>query len=180
MKIYTRTGDKGYTSLMGGTRVLKSDPRVDTYAAVDELNSTIGLALAFLPASKFQHIKKELKKIQSELFDIGSYLSDPHPLIAPPIANRSLDFEKLIDKLTTDLPPLKNFILPGGSRTGAQLHICRTHARRAERKIVALSQKESIDNSIIIYLNRLSDLFFTLTRYVNNKEKIKETKWTKK
>ena len=180
MKIYTRTGDKGYTSLMGGIRVLKSDPRVDTYAAIDELNSTIGLALAFLPASKFTPLKKELTRIQSELFDIGSYLSDPNADKAPAIQNRALDFEKLIDKLTSNLPPLKNFILPGGGKSGAQMHICRTHARRAERKAIALSQKNSIDKSVIIYLNRLSDLFFTLARFLNLKENKKETIWTKK
>lgn len=180
MKIYTRTGDKGYTSLTGGIRVLKSAPRVDTYASIDELNSAIGLGIALLPASKFLSIQKELGRIQSELFDIGSYLSDPHAEKIPPITNRSLDFEKFIDKLTSPLPPLKNFILPGGGRAGAQFHICRTLTRRAERKVVALAQKESVDISIIIYLNRLSDLFFTLARFTNYKEKIKETKWIKK
>jgi cob(I)alamin adenosyltransferase len=179
MKIYTRTGDKGQTSLIDGTRVLKSNDRVESYGTIDELNSAIGLAFAFIPSSKYKDIKKELTRIQHELFEIGSTLSTPNAAPIPGLAKRPLEFEKLIDTYTDNLPPLKNFILPGGSKAGAQVHICRTLARRAERRVVALMQQEDIDIQIMIYLNRLSDLFFTLSRYINYKEKKKETKWIK-
>jgi cob(I)alamin adenosyltransferase len=180
MPIYTRTGDKGKTSLANGTRVLKSNNRVEAYGTIDELNSAIGIAGAFLSPAKFQRIKKELVQIQNDLFVIGSSLSSPRTTPSPNLKNRPSDFEKLIDSLTSKLPPLKNFILPGGGSAGAHLHICRTISRRAERRVIALIQQEEIDNTIIIYLNRLSDLFFTLARYVNYIEKKKETKWIKR
>ncbi len=180
IKIYTRTGDKGKTSLIDGTRVLKSNERVETYGTIDELNSSIGVALAFLSQNKFKQLKKELEQIQHDLFDIGSALSTPDARPIPGLEKRSLDFEKLIDTLTDKLPPLKNFILPGGGKAGSYLHVCRTLARRAERRVVYLMQHEDIDISIMIYLNRLSDLFFTIARYVNYQEKNKEVKWMKK
>ncbi len=179
MPIYTRTGDKGKTSLFDGTRVLKSHPRVNTYGTIDELNSTIGSILAYLPA-KHRLVKKELEKIQHELFDIGSALATPHPLPVIGLQDRPKDFEKLIDTMTAKMPELKAFILPGGSKAGSLLHIARTIVRRAERQLVELMQQEDVDNAIVIYLNRLSDLLFTMARYVNHVDKKKEIKWIKK
>ncbi len=180
MPIYTRTGDKGTTSLFDGTRVSKSHERVETYAAVDELNSVIGQTLAFLPKSKYKSVAKELETIQHDLFAIGSTLATPHPIPVIGLENRPKEFETLIDSLTKKLPELKNFILPGGSRSGSLLHVSRTFARRAERRVVTLTEKEEVDQAILIYLNRLSDLLFTLARYINHQEKQKEIKWIKR
>ncbi len=180
MPIYTRTGDKGKTSLFGGTRVFKSDVRVETYGTIDELNSAIGVVLAFLSPVKFKQLKLSLEQIQNDLLDIGSALSTPGALRIKDLDKRPLEFEKMIDSLTKPLPPLKNFILPGGGKAGSLLHICRTIARSAERRIVSLMQQSDVDNSILIYLNRLSDLFFTMARFMNHKQKKSETKWRKK
>lgn len=180
MPIYTRTGDKGTTSLFDGTRVAKSHARVETYAAIDELNSLIGQTLAFFPKRTYKPIVKELERIQHDLFDIGSALAMPHPIPVSGLENRPKDFEIIIDDLTQKLPELKNFILPGGSKSGSLLHVARTMARRAERRVVTLTEKEEVDDQILIYLNRLSDLLFTLARYSNHKEKQKEIKWIKR
>lgn len=180
MKIYTRTGDKGMTSLLTGKRVLKSDIKVESYGTIDELNSSIGLAISGLKGKKYQDTNAELYRIQNDLFEIGSNLASPVTPSLPFLNERVLSFEALIDSLSNTLPPLKNFILPGGSKQGAQFHICRTLTRRAERRVVALSQVEDIDNGYIIYLNRLSDLFFIIARYINHSNKVAEIKWTKK
>lgn len=182
MPIYTRTGDKGKTSLFDGTRVLKSHKRVDTYGTIDELNSMIGAAVAEIKDSrlKIKSVPEELEKIQHDLLDIGSALATPHPLPVEGLGTRSKEFEKIIDDLTQKMPELKNFILPGGGKAGSLLHVARTITRRAERQLVALMQKEDIDDTIVVYLNRLSDLFFTMARYINYVEKKKETKWIKK
>ena len=179
MPIYTRTGDKGKTSLFDGTRVLKSHPRVETYGTIDELNSMIGAAIAQIQVEKGP-VKKELEKIQHDLLDIGSALATPHPLPVVGLEKRPKDFEKLIDTLTAEMPELASFILPGGSNSGSLLHVARTITRRAERQLVALMQEEDVDPAISIYLNRLSDLLFTMSRFVNHKEKKKEIKWIKK
>jgi len=180
MPIYTRTGDKGKTSLFDGTRVSKTHARVETYAAMDELNSVIGQALAFLPQNKLPAIRRELVTIQHDLFAIGSALSMPHPIPVRGLETRPEEFEKIIDDLTAKMPVLKNFILPGGGRVGSLLHVCRTFTRRAERRLVSLMEQEDVDTHIMIYLNRLSDLFFTLARYTNYIDKQKEIKWIKK
>lgn len=182
MPIYTRTGDKGETSLFDGTRVLKSHKRVETYGTIDELNSSIGVALSEIKDTKIKikEVSDELEKIQHDLFDIGSALATPHPLPVIGLENRSKEFEKVIDKITKKMPKLQDFILPGGGKAGSYLHVCRTIARRAERQLVTLMQKEDIDDAIVIYLNRLSDLLFTMARYVNYVEKKKEIKWIKK
>lgn len=182
MPIYTRTGDKGKTSLFDGTRVLKSHKRVETYGTIDELNSTIGVANAEIKGLRIRlkNITDELEKMQHDLFEIGSTLATPHPMPVEGLENRPKEFEKIIDSLTKKMPELKEFILPGGGKAGSHLHVCRTIARRAERQLVALMQKEEIDPMIVMYLNRLSDLLFTLARYVNYKEKKKEVKWIKK
>lgn len=179
MPIYTRTGDKGKTSLLGGKRVLKSDDRVDTYGTVDELNSVLGVVVSQL-SKNHNELKKELESIQHDLFAVGSYLSHPHGEPLSYLGERVSDFEKKIDEMTEKLPELKNFILPGGSSAGAALHQARTVSRRVERRLVALMQHEDIDESIVKYVNRLSDLLFTMARDINFKEKQKETIWAKK
>lgn len=179
MPIYTRTGDKGKTSLFDGTRVLKSHQRVDTYGTIDELNSMIGAVIAQLQTAD-PKFKKELEKIQHDLLDVGSALATPHPLPVSGLVKRTKEFEKLIDQLTKKMPVLKNFILPGGGKAGSFLHVSRTIVRRAERQLVSLMQHEEVDETIIMYLNRLSDLLFTLARYVNYSEKQQEIKWKKK
>src|SRR5258708_8510387 len=179
MPIYSRTGDKGKTSLFDGTRVLKSHDRVNTYGTIDELNSMIGVVIAHL-TTKNKEQKKELEKIQHDLLDIGSALATPHPMPVVGLENRPKEFEKLIDDMTKKMPELKAFILPGGGKAGSLLHVSRTIVRRAERQLVALMQKEKVDDAIVIYLNRLSDLFFTMARYVNYVEKKKEITWIKK
>lgn len=194
MKIYTRTGDKGKTSLFDGTRVLKSNARVDAYGTIDELNSNIGFAISQLKASysssersesrssrqaRTINIKEELEEIQHDLFAIGSVLAMPHAMPVVGLESRPQEFEGLIDRMTAKLPELKQFILPGGSKAAATLHVCRTIARRAERRVVALMQDEEVDTNLVIYVNRLSDLFFTMARYANFVEKKKEVVWKK-
>lgn len=153
--------------------------RVDAYGTVDELNSAIGFSISQL-SSLNSHLKGELEMIQNDLLDIGSALATPHAMPVIGLEKRPKDFELLIDSMTTKLPELKNFILPGGGRAGSSLHVCRTIARRVERKLVALMQEEDIDQGIVIYINRLSDLFFTMARFANHVEKKKELKWRKK
>ncbi|MBI5451910.1 cob(I)yrinic acid a,c-diamide adenosyltransferase [Candidatus Gottesmanbacteria bacterium] len=182
MPIYTRTGDKGKTSLFDGTRVLKSHPRVNSYGTIDELNSMIGVAMAHMAKGKGQIVtlRKELENIQHDLLEVGSALATPHPLPVVGLAQRAKDFEQLIDEMTAKLPELKKFILPGGRQAGSFLHVARTIVRRAERELVELMQKEEVDQTIVIYLNRLSDLLFTMSRFVNHLEKEKEIIWIKK
>jgi len=181
MPIYTRTGDKGTTSLFDKTRVLKSHVRVDTYGTIDELNSNIGLAIVAIKDAKVKstEVVDELEKIQHDLLVIGSTLANPNAAPVTGLKKRPADFEKLIDWMTEQMPPLKEFILPGGGRAGSQLHVCRTITRRAERRLVALMQETAVDEHIVIYVNRLSDLFFTMARYLNFIEKKKEITWKK-
>ncbi len=180
MKIYTRTGDKGQTSLASGKRVSKASDRVDAYGTVDEFSSMLGVVIAHLNASE-REIKKELENIQHDLFAIGAVLASPagknQEVRSKNLGKRVETFERVIDRLTKTLPPLKNFILPGGGKAGAFLHMARTVCRRAERHIIALSQKEQVDAGIIPYFNRLSDLLFTMARFVNQKQKKKEKKY---
>lgn len=184
MAIYTRTGDKGETSLFNKKRVSKADVRVEAYGTVDELNSSIGVVIAEVQSYSLK-LKVELIKIQNDLLDIGSALANPQGVALQGDALRSLgkrvvEFEQFIDWMTNKMPILKNFILPGGGRAGALLHLTRAISRRAERRVVALNNKEGVDNNIIIYLNRLSDLLFTMSRFANFKEKKKEVIWSKK
>lgn len=190
MKIYTKTGDKGQTSLFGGKRVSKASIRVEAYGTVDELNSAIGIAIAVaqVKSSKLKvqsnssKLKTELEQIQNDLLEIGSTLASPgnkESKGSQDFKKRVTEFEKLIDEMTSQLPELRNFILPGGSILGAQLHMVRTIARRAERRIIELSQKEDVDTTIIMYFNRLSDLLFTMARWINVKSKQKEQIWRK-
>lgn len=180
MKIYTKTGDKGETGLFGGERVSKHSTRLDAYGTVDELNSFLGLAILEV---NNQEIKSIIKEIQQKLFVVGSDLATPQTeknqkLKITRTPDEYIDeTEKLIDKFESQLDELKNFILPGGSKGSALLHICRTIARRAEREIVALKNTEEIGNNIVIFLNRLSDLFFVLSRFENKYSNIPDTKW---
>src|SRR5256885_4593817 len=160
MKIYTKTGDAGETSLFGGTRVAKNDPRIEAYGTVDELNSFIGVARASWPSSP---IDGELDRIQSDLFDVGAHLASPGTSRFAAVDEARIEaLEQSIDAMTGELPPLKSFILPGGSMAAAQLHVARTICRRAERLVVPLG-----DEATIRYLNRLSDYLFTAARFAN-------------
>lgn len=178
MKIYTKRGDTGETSLFGGKKTKKSHVRIHAYGTVDELNSAIGMVLSY-PISETG--TEMLNEIQNNLFIIGASLATPdtqHSRI-PKISKEEIEqVEKWIDQLVEELPPLKTFILPGGSQAGATLHFARTVCRRAERHAVELSHKEDISQLNIIYLNRLSDFLFVLARFENKKEGMKETPWT--
>ncbi len=180
-KIYTKTGDKGKTSLFGGKRVNKFDLRVETYGTVDELNSVIGIAISVGSKTKsnnnMMEIIGKLEQVQNDLFTIGSTLANPQNPSLPQLEKRIKQFEKVIDDITEQLPELKNFILPGGGLAGAQLHLARTICRRAERRIVELKQTEEIEDLIISYFNRLSDFLFTAARFVNHIEKQREKIW---
>ena len=180
MKIYTRTGDTGGTSLFGGTRVSKHDPRVAAYGDVDELNASLGAirAQGELPGE----VTEILERIQADLFAIGARLADPAEQIAErvtKVAVSDLDIQRLedwIDRFESELPPLRRFILPGGNRAGALLHLSRTVCRRAERSVVALGA-DQIDAHLLAYVNRLSDLLFVLARVVNHRAGQPEVEW---
>jgi len=173
MAIYTKFGDRGQTSLLGGSVVAKDDPRVEAYGSVDELNAVLGVVIASGDGSG---LTASLSRIQKDLFVIGAELSGGKKHLSPA---RIGDLEKEIDALWNELPPLKHFVVPGGDKTAALLHLARTVCRRAERQVVLLSNKEKkrVNPDIIIYLNRLSDLLFTQARYVNYRKKKEETIW---
>jgi cob(I)alamin adenosyltransferase len=181
MKIYTRTGDSGDTSLLGGTRVRKDDARVDAYGDVDELNAVLGLVLASGPDTLGSGIREALVVIQRDLFALGARLADPAGTIAARAAKAGLGdtdierLEHLIDRLEADLPPLRAFILAGGTQAGATLHVARAVCRRAERRMVAL--QPPVDGILIRYANRLSDLLFVMARAVNHRAGAPETEW---
>lgn len=175
MKIYTKTGDKGSTSLYGGKRILKSHARIASYGNTDELNSHVGMLIAMLAEDNIR-----LVEIQHELFVIGSHLAagNDHDFKLPTIETSFITrLEEEIDRMNESLPKLKHFVLPGGSTTVSQAHICRTVTRRTERSVVLLAQSETVDPNIIQYLNRLSDYLFVLARYIAFKEGIEEIKW---
>lgn len=168
MKIYTKTGDDGNTGLQGNFRISKSHPRIMAYGAVDEANAALGIVLA---NTLDDDVSKILTEIQNELFLVGADLSNPN---INDVKNRvSLDIvkklESYIDKFEAELPPLTNFILPGGTIAASQLHYVRTVIRRAETMIVQLSEKEEINSNCLKYLNRLSDLFFVMSRLINHR-----------
>jgi cob(I)alamin adenosyltransferase len=180
MKIYTKTGDKGETSLYGGKRVSKAAIRIETYGTVDELNSVIGICRAMTPP---QRVDKALLKIQHQLFTLGADLASPlsnrKNKDVPRISEDDSKFlEELIDRFDSEITLLQNFILPCGSLLSAQIHFARTVCRRAERLVVHLSKQEKIGTPPIIYLNRLSDFLFVLARWINHNEKQHEIIWT--
>lgn len=178
MKIYTKTGDDGSTSLFGGTRVQKNNIRINSYGTIDELNSVIGIAIS---GDINEEIKLELENVQNVLFQIGSELASPENVKSNIIKRTSEEdvknLETLIDKFDEKLPPLKNFILPGGNNSAAQLHFARTVCRRAERIIVELKEFELVSKYVLIYVNRLSDLLFVLARYQNLSRSTAEIIW---
>jgi cob(I)alamin adenosyltransferase len=176
-RIYTRTGDKGETGLVSGARISKDSPRVRAYGDIDELNSVLGLVRA---SSKDQEIGLALEGLQRDLFTVGADLAsareESHGV--PRITEEMIfALEKTIDKFQAKLPPLKAFILPGGGDTGALFHFARSVARRAERSIVALSKTEKVNENLIPYINRLSDLLFVMGRFANRQEGRSEVEW---
>ncbi len=186
MKIYTKTGDKGESSLFGGGRVLKNHWRLEAYGTFDELNSFIGKAISELYdcglISKMPvHTERELLEIQSHLFNLGSHLAcedsemQKHlPTLSPESTNQ---LETAIDNMNTSLTPLKNFILPGGNSAASTLHIARTVARRAERRLLDGDQNNPAVQTAIVYINRLSDYLFVVARFVNFHAGIKDVAW---
>ncbi|HEX5633485.1 MAG TPA: cob(I)yrinic acid a,c-diamide adenosyltransferase [Gemmatimonadales bacterium] len=181
MKIYTRTGDAGETALFGGGRVTKDHPRVAAYGDVDELNSVIGLARATEPRDLFDAM---LEEIQRDLFAIGGHLATPDPeKVAKALEKATLSherveaFERAIDEADTELPPLRAFVLPAGSPKAAALHVARTACRRAERNVVHLAVQEAVPELFMVYLNRLSDLLFTLARLANHRAGATDVTW---
>ncbi len=178
MKIYTRTGDSGETSLFDNSRVSKADPRVDAYGEVDELNAWLGLVRA---SHLDDDLEQELIRIQRDLFAVGAQLADPSDRIATRVTKAFVSdadvtrLERLIDRLEQEVPPLTRFILAGGTPGGASLHVARTVCRRAERRIVGLSPEP--DPILVRYMNRLSDLLFVIARVVNHRGRQPETEW---
>lgn len=185
-RIYTRAGDDGKTRLVGGQRVAKDDLRIECYGTVDELNAFVGMARvtaaetsANCPA--FAEITQTLKRVQNELFNLGSILAtlpeDVHPKQPRITQVEVTKLERGIDNANDGLRPLKSFVLPGGSRLEAELHVCRTVCRRAERLLVALAREQSVDAEALQYLNRLSDALFVWSRWVNHMLGAPETLW---
>jgi cob(I)alamin adenosyltransferase len=178
VKLYTRTGDTGETSLFDGSRARKDDPRVDAYGDIDELNAWLGLVRA---SGIDPSVGGELAAIQRELFAVGAQLADPGEKLAARVTKAIITdehvvrLEQLIDHLDSEVPPLRRFILAGGTPSGAALHVARTVCRRAERRIVSL--EPPVDPVLVRYVNRLSDLLFALARAVNHRGGIAETEW---
>jgi cob(I)alamin adenosyltransferase len=179
VKIYTRTGDSGDTALFDGTRVSKADPRVAAYGEVDELNAWLGLAVADAPDDD---VKAKVQQIQRDLFALGARLADPSHRIAGRVTKAAVSdkdvarLEAWIDQFDEELPPLRRFILPGGSSSGAAFHVARTVCRRAERALVSLGES-AFETELLHYLNRLSDLLFTIARVVNRRTGALEVEW---
>lgn len=174
MKIYTKFGDRGSTSLIGGAMVPKNDLRVEAYGAVDELNAVLGMVIAFTDISE---LGESLKTIQGDLFIIGAELATKGKKAKAIPPQRVGELEKEIDGIWADLPPLAHFIIPGGSKSASLFHLARTVCRRAERAIITLSQKETVNPDTIVYMNRVGDLLFAQARFVNYKKKVTETVW---
>jgi cob(I)alamin adenosyltransferase len=185
-RVYTRTGDKGDTALVGGKRVPKDSLRIEAYGTIDELNSIVGLARAFNAEKLSQgeahrYLDAVLAKIQDELFDLGSELATPEEAAYEGMyrigENEVKRIEETIDHCQKDLAPLKSFVLPGGGKVGSFLHQCRTVCRRAEREILRLSRGEEMSDWPLKYVNRLSDLFFVLARWAAKQTGEEEVLW---
>ena len=185
-RVYTRGGDKGETSLAGGQRVVKDSLRIEAYGTVDELNAVIGVARDTAEASIAKHpamaeFDAILKRVQHELFNVGSILAtlpqDVHPRQARVTDAEIAQLEAEIDKMNEGLPALRSFVLPGGCRLNAELHVCRTVCRRAERICVTLARAEPVDDAIIRYLNRLSDALFVWSRWASHTLGVPEILW---
>ena len=174
MKIYTKSGDKGRTAVIGG-RLEKDNPRVEAYGTIDELNSFLGQAICLMEGPLYHDMRTDMQEIQHELFDCGGDLAilPPDPAAPVPYKVRADLVDRLeawIDKYDAETPDIKRFILPGGSPLASSLHICRTVCRRGERRVVTLAKTEPINPEVLRYLNRLSDLFFTAARAANYRE----------
>lgn len=185
MKIYTKTGDTGTTGLYAGPRVSKADQRIEAYGSVDELNALLGLAVAWVePGSVHAGLAEKVSSIQNDLFAIGAELATPEPALhgmCMLTQERTAQLEKWIDDAEEKLPQLRNFVIPGGCTISAALHWARTVCRRAERQIVALATMPNVSDCtrIIVYLNRLSDLFFVWARYHNQLAGVPDVPWNK-
>ena len=185
MKIYTRTGDRGDTGLFGGQRVAKDHTRVDGYGEVDELNAVVGFAVVQLRADGEGEMAQRLQEIQADLFAIGANLATPGPedggrvntYIPAVPEERVPEMERWIDAAEAEMEPLRSFILPGGGEAAARLHLARTVCRRAERRVITLAREAHIDAGAIVYLNRLSDLLFTLARLANHRSGTGDVAW---
>ncbi len=185
MKIYTRTGDKGKTSLFSGQRVPKNNPFIEALGSVDEGNSALGLALSLLPKdAPFAQIHEQLEMIQHALFDVGAALATPRTCHEDKKLEKTrFDYEsielleKWIDAMDAQLPPLNTFILPGGHPAGASLHLSRSIIRRAERLVIPLFEQEDVNQAVLVFLNRLSDYLFIVSRFVNHHLQAQETQW---
>ena len=180
-RIYTKTGDQGETGLVGGQRVAKDAQRIEVFGTVDELNSFVGLARISARESGLNELESIFERIQHELFNLGSVLAtlpqDLHPN-QPRITKETIEqLEREIDQYNTTLPALRSFVLPGGSRICAELHVCRTVCRRAERTLVTMKQAEEIPIEAMLYLNRLSDAMFVWSRWVNQALGVEEALW---
>lgn len=179
LKIYTRTGDKGKTSLFGGKRISKDSQRIEAIGTIDELNSILGASASFVRDKKVLSI---IQKIQNDLFNIGAELANPQEISRDTKGLSRLEkdkievLESIIDQYDNYLPTLRYFILPSGVNSASLLHLSRSVSRRAERRVISISK---VNPDILSYLNRLSDLLFVLARYLNNKAKIKEVPWKK-
>lgn len=174
MPIYTKFGDKGTTTLLGGPIVPKDNPRVEAYGNVDELSAVLGIVISF---SEVKEITDSLARIQRDLFVIGAELASKSGKGKKITPARISEIEREIDRLEAELPPLKSFVLPGGSKTASLLHHARTVCRRAERSIVTLSHKEKTNPETLTYLNRVGDLLFMQARFVNYKKRAPEAVW---
>lgn len=180
-KIYTRTGDKGTTALVGGSIIEKDHPRVEAYGSVDELNSWIGVCSTEANSLNISQLPDYLSRVSQDLFDIGAELATPSDarwegMII--VNDKSISvLESWIDNLMEGIPPLTSFVLPGGSSLNASLHVARTVCRRAEREVIRFSKTSEINDHIVIYLNRLSDLLFAMCRYVSIKTNTPELLW---
>ena len=182
VRIYTKTGDKGQTSLFGGKRVSKDDLRIEAIGTIDELNAALGVSASFVDDKQILLV---IKQIQNDLFNIGAELANPNKigkdtkqlfhLDKPKI----LELEKIIDQLDNNLPTLNRFILPGGTNSASLLQLSRSIARRAERRLITLSRKERVNPNLLSYINRLSDLLFVISRHLNHKSKTLENLWKK-
>jgi cob(I)alamin adenosyltransferase len=179
-KVYTRTGDAGQTSLVSGNRVSKDDVRVEAYGTVDELNSNIGVLLHSTKLDD-QNVITLLRKAQNKLFNIGAYLAnDATDATLYGLTQEDVDeLEHMMDVMSQELPPMRGFILPGGSRLSAQADRCRTVTRRAERRVVTLARSAQVQPLVLEYLNRLSDFFFVFARYNNIQNQVEEIYWDK-
>lgn len=184
-KIYTKTGDKGETSLYTGQRVSKKDPTIDAIGTVDECNCSIGVAISLMGNQPIlTPVKKQLEIVQHALFDVGAALATPRTRATSTKINKTYFdhdatalLEQWIDEMDTKLPELHTFILPGGHPCGAVLHLARSTCRRAERLVVPLNKSADVSDNVLVYLNRLSDYLFVLSRYVNHLTHTPETKW---